>query len=127
MAKSMKPKAKRSWQDIAREVQDYRDSTIDQVQPAIPKLPADLPRNVLDIPTKLLGQVEIQITEASPEELLAALATGTLTATSVTRAFLRRAALAQKLVSLQSLDFYLFISPTISRPTASQNSSLSEL
>lgn len=108
MAKPTKAKAKRPWQDIAREVQDYRNASTDRVQPAIPKLPSNLPPNVLDIPSQVLRQEEIQITQTAPEDLLSSLAAGELSATSVTRAFLRRASLAQKLVSFNSLSLPLY-------------------
>lgn len=116
MAKPTKAKAKRPWQDIAREVQDYRDASIDRIQPAIPMLPASLPPYILDIPSQVLSHQEIQITETAPEDLLSKLTSGEITATSVTTAFLRRAGLAQKLASLNFNS--LTIPPTISRPTA---------
>lgn len=119
MSKPMKAKAKRPWQDIAQEVQDYRDATIDEVQPAIPNPPTNLPSNVIHIPRELLSQEEIQITQTVPEDLLFKLACGELTATSVTIAFLRRAGLAQKLVSLES---YVILSLTnMPRQIVSQN------
>jgi amidase len=99
MAKATKGKEKRPWQDILREVQYNRDASIIRVQPSIPENSNNLPTNVLDIPSQVLNHEEIQITQIPPEDLLSRLATGELTATVVTRAFLRRAALAQKLVS----------------------------
>jgi amidase len=107
MAKANKGKAKQPWQDIVREVQCNRDASIDRVQPPIPKNSNNPPTNVLDIPNQVLNHEEIQITQISPEDLLSRLATGELTATTITRAFLRRAALAQKLVGPQPLDIYL--------------------
>jgi len=107
MAKPNKAKARQPWQDIAREVQNYRDASIDRVQPVISKLPTHLPPNVLDIPSQLLSQEEIQITQTAPEDLLRRLAAGELSATSVTRAFLRRAGLAQMLVCLRFLSIFL--------------------
>jgi amidase len=94
MAKATKGKAKRPWQDIVQEVQYNRDASIDRVQPPIPKISNDLPTNIFDIPSQVLNHEEIKITQIRPEDLLSRLATGELTATAVTRAFLRRAALA---------------------------------
>jgi hypothetical protein len=103
MARTIGEKRKRSWQDVAQEAQEYRDATVDRVLPGAPLLPKDLPRNVINIPSKVLSQNELYITETPPEDLLSKLAGGELTATSVTTAFLRRASLAQKLVYLGRL------------------------
>jgi hypothetical protein len=98
MARDTKAKQKRPWQDIAREAQEYRDASIARVQPGVPQLPTSLPQNVVDVPRNALSQQEVQITETAPEDLLSALASGELKATTVATAFLRRAGLAQKLV-----------------------------
>lgn len=87
-----------SWQDVAKEAQDYRDASIAQAWPDMRELPKDLPKDVATLPHDYLSEEEIQITEMLPEDLLGKLSLGTLTATSVTNAFLHRAALAQKLV-----------------------------
>jgi hypothetical protein len=107
MAKANKGMAKRPWQDITREVQDYRNASIGRVQPSLPRLPNNLPASVIGIPNEVLGREEVQITQASPEDLILKLATGNLTAIAVTRAFLRRAALAQNLVSSPHLPLGL--------------------
>lgn len=86
------------WQDIASEVQKHRDATIAKVEPAIVEITEKLPRRVISLPRKYLSPEEITITEAPIEELLASLATGRLSSLAVTKAFLRRAAIAQKLV-----------------------------
>jgi amidase len=91
-------KRKTSWQTIAQQAQEYRDASISEIQPSIPDLPPTLPKNVLHIPATILSEAEINITESSPEDLVSALAKGALTAREVTSAFLRRAALAQRLV-----------------------------
>ena len=88
-----------SWQDLAQQVQADRDRSIAQVEPAIPVLPETLPSRVIDIPRQHLTPLELAITESDPEALVESLAAGKLTASSVTKAFLRRAALAQRLVS----------------------------
>jgi len=87
------------WQNIAKEAQDYRDETIAQLTPPIPSIPPNLPKNVMNIPTTTLDPSIISITGLPPEELLASLTAGQLSATVVTDAFLRRAAVAQELVN----------------------------
>jgi amidase len=90
--------AGRSWQDVAKIAQDLRDKSIAEVEPTVPDVPLELPLNVSKLPGELLSKVEISITETTPKKLLDALASGELTSTEVTNAFLRRAGLAQKLV-----------------------------
>ncbi len=104
MAPSSKPKPKRSWQEIAREAQEYRDACIANFTKEFPANSttgqvAELPKNSIDIPSGVLGKRDLQITETLPEELVKLLANGELSATEVTTAFLRRAALARRLVS----------------------------
>lgn len=89
----------KSWQDIASAMKTHRDETIANVTPAVPDVPKDLPLNVTSIPAKLLSKEEIQLTESAPETLLSSLASGELSCTALTTAFLRRAGLAQKLVN----------------------------
>jgi hypothetical protein len=98
MAQASKRKKKKPWRDISREAQQYRDASIARVQPELPQLPENLPKNVTRIPGTLLACEEIKITGMLPEDLLGVLASGELTAVAVTTAFLRRAGLAQKLV-----------------------------
>ncbi|KAL8831872.1 MAG: hypothetical protein Q9191_000624 [Dirinaria sp. TL-2023a] len=88
-----------SWQDIALQKQDHRDKSIAKVTPPIPDIPDQLPRDVTGVPKNLLDGREVNITERSTEALVSALARGELTSVEVTRAFLRRAAIAQKLVN----------------------------
>lgn len=95
----MVPQQKLSWQESARQVQAVRDRSIKHVDPTIAALPDIHTGRVIDFPRKHLSQTEIAITESPAETLVASLATGKLTATAVTNAFLRRAAIAQKLVS----------------------------
>lgn len=89
-----------AWQDIAHQVQSHRDYTLGQVEPPIPHALSSLPTNVTAIPQMLLSPHEVGITTTSAEDLVALLATGALTSTEVTNAFLRRAGLAQSLVNL---------------------------
>ena len=89
-----------SWQDIAKEAQEYRDASIARVRPLVPDVPTELPDSVAHFPRELLSHEEIQITETSPEDLVTALAFGDLSSVTVVKAFLRRAGLAQKLVNI---------------------------
>ena len=89
----------RTWQEIAKTAQEHRDASIARVEPAVPEVPQNLPVDVTGLPQELLSKAEISITESSPEDLLAAIASGQLSCNLVTKAFLRRAGLAQKLVS----------------------------
>lgn len=95
-------KPKRPWQEVAHEAQQYRDGTIAAVQPQLPPLPHPLPKNVMGIPGQVLSDREKRITSLSVNGLLDALAGRgageRFFAVEVVNAFLRRAALAQKLV-----------------------------
>lgn len=86
-------------------MREYRDVTMEQVEPSIPSVPSEIPSNVLLLPATLLSDAEITITETPPESLLASLSTGKLTSREVTNAFLRRAGLAQKLVRAKNKLF----------------------
>jgi hypothetical protein len=122
------PQQKISWQESARQVQAVRDRSIKQVDPAIAAFPDTHTGRVIDVPRKHLSQTEIAITESSAETLVASLATGKLTAIAVTNAFLRRAAVAQKLVSNAAgvpagkcLEFWILTVTNLLRPTVSTN------
>ena len=92
---------KAPWQETAQLAQSLRDKSINEIEPAIPQVPSptDLPLNTTSLPKKLMGEAEFKITETPPEELLKSLASGDLSSVEVTTAFLRRAGIAQKLVS----------------------------
>ena len=92
--------AVKSWQGIALQKQDHRDRTIAAVKPPMPRVPDDLPQDVSGLPGVLLDARELDITERPAEALASALTLGDLTSVEVTNAFLRRAAIAQKLVCL---------------------------
>ena len=91
--------SKPAWQDVAKIAQDRRDDSIRRVEPPIPEIPDQLPLDRTDIPKYLLSTEEIIITQTAPEDLIASLASGKYTSTTVTIAFLRRAGLAQGLVN----------------------------
>ena len=88
-----------SWQDIAATAQAYRDKTIAAINPKVPEVPAHNALNVTTLPAELLSTDVIGITELPTETLLSRMATGSLTSTQVTAAFLQRAGLAGKLVN----------------------------
>ncbi|GAB7332275.1 hypothetical protein MBLNU13_g04115t2 [Cladosporium sp. NU13] len=88
-----------SWQDIAATAQAYRDKTIAAIEPKLPEVPAHNVPNVTTLPAKLLSADVIEITELPTEALLNRIATGSLSSTQVTKAFLQRAGLAGKLVN----------------------------
>ena len=126
MATKLDTKKKRPWQDIAREAQQYRDASITQIQPELPQLPEDLPKDVTKIPATVLSSEEIQITEMLLEDLLSVMASADVSAVAVTTAFLRRAGLAQKLVCLEGCRIPLIVIIRKDRLIASQSSFLSE-
>jgi amidase len=99
MPSSKAKRPPRPWQEIAKEAQDYRDSTIAQLSPPVPQVPSQLPQNVMKIPEQLLDEPTLAITTLLPEELLASLADGSLSAVDVSTAFLRRAAISQGLTN----------------------------
>jgi|SRR6187402_2331108 len=115
---------KRPWQDVANEAQEYRDASVARV-PGFLELyersnfSKGMPKNASDVLGSILDPRDFQITELLAEQLVVLLASGELSATDVTTAYLRRAGLAQKLVNTQ-VDFVLFSSHilTINRQTA---------
>jgi hypothetical protein len=105
MTETKKRKLQRPWEEIAKEAQDHRDGSLARVKPGLPEaferiqFSGELPKNSISVPGKALHPRDFRITETLPEELLKSLASGQLSAVDVTTAFLRRAVLAQKLVS----------------------------
>ena len=90
-----------TWQEVAADRQAYRDATIAVLEPSLPDI-TDVPLNTIWLAKQVLTTDEIKITESTVEELVPKLADSTLSAVTVVKAFLRRAGLAQKAVSLQS-------------------------
>lgn len=90
------------WQEIARQVQAARERSIEQVDPDIAALPETHAGRVIDVARNYLSPSEQAISESSAQTLVASLAAGKLTALAVTNVFLRRAAIAQKLVNPKS-------------------------
>ena len=105
MVQPKKRKHSRPWQQIAQEAQDHRDASLAQGGSTVSaefKQSGNRPKSSLNVPEKVLEHHDLRITETLPEDLVKCLAVGELSATEVTTAFLRRAVLAQKLVSRQS-------------------------
>lgn len=84
----------KSWQDISASMKKHRQETISAVIPAVPDARKDLPLNVTGVPSQLLPPDVVSLTETPTETLLKKLATGDLTSTRLTKAFLQRAGLA---------------------------------
>ncbi len=106
-----------TWQEVAADRQKHRDATIAAIQPPIPDVPAELPLNVTTIPKQLLTAEEVTITETPVEELVALLVGQKWTATEVIKAYLRRAGLAQKLVtrSLKDESHFYTVQPSANK------------
>ena len=77
-----------------------RDDSLAQIPPPLQleSLPDPLPRNVCEIRHQVLEPEEIEITSLDADEILAAIASKRYSCVTVTKAFLRAAALAQVLV-----------------------------
>lgn len=114
MAPSSKLKPNRPWQEIAKEAQEYRDASLATFAQDFPTAItsdefSELRNDSTNVPAVVFGAQNLKITESLPEELVKLLANGELRAVDVTIAFLRRAALAQKLVrKLKSFNPYQF-------------------
>lgn len=87
-----------TWQEVAADRHKHRDATIAAVQPALPEIKY-VPQNTIDLAKQYLTPEEIKITETLVEDLVVKLAKAELSSETVTKAFLRRAALAQVAVS----------------------------
>ncbi|KAI9698344.1 MAG: hypothetical protein M1820_007506 [Bogoriella megaspora] len=100
MSKALKRKrTSRQWQEIVQQARGLREASLAVVQPPFPRVPDTTKKNVTGIAGQILSPEECNITSAKPEDLLDALASKALSATEVTNAFLRRAALSQNLTN----------------------------
>lgn len=96
----------KSWEDKASWARAQRDASLAKVEPKLQGLPDKLPLSSQDLPKSVLTQREIEITENyTVLELLAVLRERKISVEEVTRAFLRRAALAQAAVCNPSPRF----------------------
>lgn len=87
------------WEALVQKAILTRDKSLAKVDPPIPTIPGKLPLDVTGIPAKLLTPEEVEITEGhDATSLAAAIASRKYSAVTVIKAFLRRAAIAQKLV-----------------------------
>jgi hypothetical protein len=100
---------------LIAEARDFRDDSVARVQPPLASLPEPLPKNVTGIAKDVLTPEEIQITSYDVPELLQVIKDKVFSCETVTKAFLRRAALAQKLVRQLPSLFPLFRRPSKSR------------
>ncbi|KAH7160475.1 amidase signature domain-containing protein [Dactylonectria estremocensis] len=84
------------WEDKVRWARDKRDASLAKVEPKLEGIPETLPLSSQDLPRAILTAWEIEITETySITELLSLLRERIISVEEITRAFLRRAALAQ--------------------------------
>lgn len=84
------------WEQKAQAVRDYRDATLAKVDPPLAPLPDPLPLNSMDLPKQLLTAREYELTQNYDAiALLRMLRAKDVTSEELTRAFLRRAAIAQ--------------------------------
>ena len=79
---------------------ETRDRSLAAITPPLElsRLPKPLPKNVIPLAKEILTEEELAITGLDTLELLAAIRNQQYTCLAVTKAFLRRAALAQELV-----------------------------
>ncbi|PLB50255.1 amidase [Aspergillus steynii IBT 23096] len=84
------------WQEKVSWAQSKRDASLAKVEPQLQGLPSPLPPNSQELPKSVLTTRELEITENySVTELLDILRQRKISVEEVTRAFLRRAAVAQ--------------------------------
>lgn len=97
-----------SWEVKASSARARRDAGLAKVEPKLEGIPDILPLSSQDLPKGVLTPREIEITEKySVTELLKILRERKISVEEVTRAFLRRAAVAQVAVRVMYYDAYL--------------------
>ena len=97
------PQYSESWQDKAAWAQAKRSESLAKVSPKLVGVPEweNMPQNSRDLPKEILTPREIELTENySITELLRLLRSRDVSVEEVTRAFLRRAALAHAAVRI---------------------------
>lgn len=106
----------KSWEDRASVARARRDAGLAKVEPKLEGIPDVLPLSSQDLPKSVLTPRELEITEKySVTELLKILREKKITVEEVTRAFLRRAALAQVAVSLHTTAMHFFSQPLLKK------------
>lgn len=94
-------KQNESWEARVAQARAARDAGLAKVEPPLRGVPEELPHNSVGLPKTILTARELEITENySVIQLLKALRERKISVEEVTRAFLRRAALAQVAVSI---------------------------
>ena len=115
------PQPPQSWEDKAAWARAKRNASLAKVKPKLVGIPEPdtMPQNSRDLPTDVLTPREIELTEKyGITDLLALLRERKVTVEEVTRAFLRRAALAHAAVRLKSMLAQLDEGADMDRPTA---------
>lgn len=88
------------WEVKVTQARAARDVRLARVDPPLENVPEELPLNSLGLPKAVLTARELEITETyTATQLLAALRERKISVEEVTRAFLRRAAVAHAAVS----------------------------
>jgi amidase len=87
------------WKTTVKQKQWQLELSIRDIHPVKPALGEDLPLNVTGIPKRVLSTSELQITETPAEKLVQYIAEKKFSSLEVTRAFLKRAAVASRLVN----------------------------
>jgi amidase len=93
-----KEQHKMEWEKISERKKDDLEASLSRVPSPWTKISLEDRCNVTGIPSELLPQSTIDITEQPAESLVSELAFGRLTSVEVTQAFLLRAKLASQLV-----------------------------
>jgi len=96
--KPKKGSSENSWEDVAREAKAHRDATIIEAVGDI-EVPEAYGTNVVELPAAALDEASLRITALEVQELVDSAATGHYSAVEIVTAFMKRAAVAQKLVS----------------------------
>lgn len=118
------PQPPKSWEDQAAWARAKRTASLAKVKPKLTGIPEPdaLPQNSRDLPRDVLTPREIELTENyGIADLLALLRERKVTVEEVTRAFLRRAALAHAAVRRELTLALSHRLADMYRPTASSN------
>ena len=100
--------ALKPWEEKAKSARDYRDATLAKVEPPLPSLPDQLPLSSQELPKEFLTPREYELTQNyDAVELLQMLRSKKVSSEELTRAFLRRAVLAQYAVCLLDMAGWL--------------------
>lgn len=111
------PQTMSTWQEKVSWAQDFRQKSLSKVEPRLEGLPAEQPLSSQDLPKLVLTPREIEITEKyTVKELLVILRERKISVEEVTRAFLRRAALAQAAVSLETIVLSCYLPSSTDSP-----------